>query len=249
MHEGQTPRPLQDVHPYLLLNHNDDYESMSTLAHEWGHAMHSWSSNRSQPFVTARYATFTAEIASTSNEVFLLDHMLKVAKSDDELLLYFGSALENLRGTFYRQAMFADFERQVHGKVDQGESLTGEALTKIYGDILKRYHGDKEGVVKIDDAYSIEWAFIPHFYRTFYVYQYATSIAAGSMFADQILKGEPGAQERYLNIMRAGASQYPYELVKAAGVDLATPAPYQALVRRMNSIMDQIEGILAKRTS
>lgn len=237
---------VYDVHPYLLLNHNDDYESVSTLAHEWGHAMHSYLANKSQPFITADYPTFTAEIASTTNEVLLLDHMLKIAKTDDERLLYLGSALENLRGTFFRQAMFADFERQVHAKVDKGESLTGEALTKMYGEILKRYHGDKEGVVKIDDAYTVEWAYIPHFYRRFYVFQYATSVSAGSMFAEEILKHAPGARQRYLNVLRAGGARYPYELVKEAGVDLASPAPYLAVVARMNKIMDQIEAIRAK---
>lgn len=236
-----------DVHPYLLLNHNDDYESVSTLAHEWGHAMHSYLANKNQPFITADYPIFTAEIASTTNEVFLLDHMLTIAKTDDERLLYLGSALENLRGTFFRQAMFADFERTVHAKVDKGESLTGEALTKIYGDILKRYHGDKDGVVKINDLYTTEWAFIPHFYNRFYVFQYATSIAAGSMFAEEILKGKPGAKDKYLNILKAGGSVYPYELVKAAGVDMATPAPYQAVFTRMNKIMDEIEAIQGKR--
>ncbi|MEI8031187.1 MAG: oligoendopeptidase F [Comamonadaceae bacterium] len=236
---------VYDVHPFLLLNHNDDYESLSTLAHEWGHAMHSYLSNRSQPFINADYPTFTAEIASTTNEVLLLDHMLKIASNDSEKMLYLDSALENLRGTFFRQAMFAAFERDVHAKVDKGESLTGEALTKIYGDILKRYHGDKEGVVKIDELYTVEWAYIPHFYNRFYVFQYATSISAGSMFADAILKGTPGARERYLNILRAGGSRYPYELVKEAGVDLASPAPYEAIVARMNSIMDQIEAIQA----
>ena len=238
---------VYDVHPFLLLNHNDDYESLSTLAHEWGHAMHSYLANKAQPFITSDYPIFTAEIASTTNEVFLLDHMLKVAKDDDERLLYLGSALENLRGTFFRQAMFADFEREVHGRVDKGESLTGEGLTKIYGDILKRYHGDAEGVVKIDDLYTIEWAFIPHFYRGFYVFQYATSISAGSLFAERILAGEPGARERYLAILKAGGSRYPYEMVKEAGVDLASPAPYQAVFKRMNAIMDQIEAIVAKR--
>jgi oligoendopeptidase F len=203
-----------DVHPYILLNYNDDYESVSTLTHEWGHAMHSYLANKHQPFSTADYPIFTAEIASTTNEVLLLDHMLKIAKSDDERLLYLGSALENLRGTFFRQAMFADFEREVHARVDKGESLTGEGLTKIYGDTLKRYHGDKEGVMKIDDVYATEWAYIPHFYNRFYVFQYATSIAAGSMFADEILKSQAGARDNYLNILKAGGSAYPYDLVK-----------------------------------
>ncbi len=236
-----------DVHPYLLLNYNDDYESVSTLAHEWGHAMHSYLANHTQPFITADYPIFTAEIASTTNETLLLDHMLKIAKTDDERMLYLGSALENLRTTFFRQAMFADFEREVHAKVDKGESLTGEDLTRIYGDILRRYHGDKEGVVKIDDLYTMEWAYIPHFYNQFYVFQYATSISAGSMFAASILNGEPGARDRYLNILRAGGSAYPYDLVKAAGVDLATPAPYQAVFARMNKIMDEIEAIQARK--
>lgn len=236
-----------DVHPYMLLNYNDNYDAVSTLAHEWGHAMHSYIANRSQPYITAGYPIFTAEIASTTNEVLLLDYMLKKAKSDEERLLYLGSALEGMRGTFFRQAMFAEFEREVHGKADKGESLTGEALTKIYGDILKRYHGDAQGVVKIDDLYTVEWAFIPHFYRKFYVFQYATSISAGAMFADEILAGKPGARERYLDVLRAGGSRYPYELVKAAGVDLASPEPYQALSARMNQIMDQIEAIQAQR--
>ena len=236
-----------DVHPYLLINYTDNYESVSTIAHEWGHAMHTYLADRAQPFVTSDYAIFVAEIASTLNEALLLDYMLKHAKDDDERLLYLGSALEGLRGTFFRQAMFAEFEREVHARVDRGESLTGEALTRIYGDILKRYHGDAQGVVKIDDAYAVEWAYIPHFYNSFYVFQYATSIAASSLFADAILKGEPGARERYLKMLSAGGSGYPYELVKAAGVDLATPAPYQAVAARMNRIMDEIEAILARR--
>ena len=233
-----------DVHPFVLMNYTDNYESVSTLTHEWGHAIHTHLSNKGQPFATARYATFIAEIASTTNEGLLLDYMLKNAKNDDERMLYLGSALEGLRGTFFRQTMFAEFERRVHDMVDKGQPLTGEQLSKIYGEILRRYHGD---AVKIDDLYTIEWAYIPHFYSQFYVFQYATSIAAGSLFAADILAGKPGARERYLKLLSAGGSDYPYELVKAAGVDLATPAPYNAIATRMNRIMDEIEAILAKR--
>ena len=236
-----------DVHPYVLLNFNDDYESVTTVAHEWGHAMHSVLANKAQPFTNAGYPIFVAEIASTFNEVLLLQHMLSIAKSDDERLLYLGSALENLRGTFFRQAMFAEFERVVHAKVDQGEAVSGAALTKIYGDILRRYHGDAEGVVKIDDVDAMEWAYIPHFYNAFYVFQYATSIAAGSLFADSVLNKEPGARERYLDLLKSGGSDYPYDLVRKAGVDLASPAPYRSIVARMDRIMDEIEAIQARR--
>ena len=236
-----------DVHPYVMMNYNSDYESVTTLAHEWGHAMHSSLANHAQPFVTAGYAIFVAEIASTFNEQLLLQRMLKNARTDDERLLYLGSALEQMRATFFRQAMFAEFERNIHARVDNGESLTGASLTKTYCDILKRYHGAQEGVVAIDDAYCVEWAYIPHFYNAFYVYQYATSIAASALFAQKVSQAEPGALERYLALLRSGGSNYPYELVKTAGVDLSTPAPYKALVAQMNAIMDEIEALLAKR--
>ena len=236
-----------DVHPYLMLNYNENYEAVSTMAHEWGHAMHSHLSNKGQPFPTASYATFVAEIASTTNEGLLLDHMLKIAQTDDERLLYLGSALETLRGTFYRQVMLAEFEREAHRLVDKGEAMTAEKFTKINADIMRRYHGHDQGVVKVDDLYTIDWARIPHFYRAFYVFQYATSIAAGSLFAERILKGEPGAREKYLKLLSSGGSDYPYELVKAAGVDLATPAPYKAVATQMDRIMDRIEEILARR--
>ena len=198
-------------------------------------------------FPTASYATFVAEIASTLNEALLLDYALKGAKTDDERLLYLGSALESLRGTFFRQAMFGEFEQRVHAEVDKGEPLSGEAITKIYGEILRRYHGEAQGVVKIDDVYATEWAYIPHFYNAFYVFQYATSISAGSLFAEGILEKRPGAREKYLKLISSGGSDYPYELVKAAGVDLASAAPYDAVSKRMNRIMDEMEAILAKR--
>ena len=235
-----------DVHPYVLLNFNDDYESVTTVAHEWGHALHTVLADKAQPFTTANYPIFIAEIASTFNEAMLLQHMLKVAKSDDERLLYLGSALENLRGTYYRQAMFAEFERDVHAKVDKGEALGGSELSKMYGDILRRYHGD---AVTIDDVDTMEWAYIPHFYNDFYVYQYATSIAASSLFADSVLKGGPAARDRYLDLLRAGGSGYPYALVKTAGVDLASPAPYRSIAARMDGIMDEIEAIQARHAA
>jgi oligoendopeptidase F len=236
-----------DVHPYVMLNYTDDYESMMSLAHEWGHALHTHLANGTQPFVTSDYPVFVAEIASTFNEQLLLDRMLRAAATDDERLFYLGAALEDLRGTFFMQTMYAEFERTIHARVDKGESLTGETLTGTFCDLLKRYVGDREGVVTVDDGYCVAWARLPILYNSFYVFQYATSLAASSLFAQKIRDAEPGALKRYLDLLRAGASDYPYDLVKAAGVDLATTAPYQALFARMNGIMDEIEAILAKR--
>jgi len=238
---------VYDVHPYVLMNYNDDYESLSTLAHEFGHAMHSYLANTAQPYPTADYSIFLAEVASTMNEALLLEKMLKEAKDDDERLFYLGSALEQLRGTYYRQAMFAEFELRIHEIVERGEALSSDRLTQIYGELLRRYSGQAEGVMDIDDAYTVEWAYIPHFYYNFYVYQYATSIAASSLIADRILQGERGAAKTYLDLLKAGGSDYPYELLKRAGVDLATPDPYRSIAARMDRIMDQIEAILAKQ--
>lgn len=236
-----------DVHPYVLMNYNDDYESVSTLTHEWGHAMHSYLANAAQPYPTADYSIFIAEVASTFNEALLLDHMLRQAKNEDERLYYLGSYLEGLRGTFFRQTMFAEFELAIHEAVERGEALTGERLSAMYLELLRRYHGHEQGVVRIDDAYAVEWAYIPHFYYNFYVYQYATSLAASALLAQQVLAGEAGARERYLGLLKAGGSRYPYELLVEAGVDLASQAPYRALAMRMAWVLDEIEAILEKR--
>jgi oligoendopeptidase F len=236
-----------DVHPYLLLNHNDDYESLSTLAHEWGHAMHSLYSKQEQPFDTVFYSTFIAEIPSTSLELILQDYMSKRAESDDEKLYYLGSALEGMRGTFFRQTMFAEFELLLYEAVERGEALSGERISEIYGEILKRYHGHDEGVVVIDELYTNEWMFIPHFYYNMYVYQYATSKTAGTaLYAKIVEEGEPGV-ENYKNLLRAGGSDYPYTLLTNAGVDMAQPGPYRAVVAKMNAIMDEMERILEER--
>lgn len=238
---------VYDVHPYVLMNYNDNYDSVSTLAHEWGHAMHSYLSNKHQPYATSHYSIFTAEIASTFNEALLLDHVLKTAESDEERLYYLGSALENLRGTYFRQTMFAEFELAIHETAEAGQALTGERFTELYADLLRRYHGHDEGVLEIDDLYTVEWAYIPHFYYNFYVYQYATSLAASSLLAEAVLKGRPGAVENYLNLLKAGGSDYPHELLKKAGVDMTTPEPYRAVFTQMNSIMDRIEAILDRQ--
>ncbi len=235
-----------DVHPYVLLNHNDDYESASTFAHEYGHAVHSVLSNSTQPWETASYATFIAETASIMNEMLLEDLVVSEASTDEEKLYYLGVGLEALRGTFFRQTMFAEFELKINEEVEQGNILTGEKLSSIYLDLLKRYHGHDKGIMKIDDLYGMEWAYIPHFYYDFYVFQYATSIAAAAGLAEKIGQGDTKARDAFINMLKAGGSDYPYELMKKAGIDMATPGPYRALVVRMNKVMDEMEAILDK---
>jgi oligoendopeptidase F len=235
-----------DVHPYVLLNHNDDYSSLSTFAHEWGHAMHTLYAKQEQPFETASYSTFIAEIPSTSLELILQDYMQENAESIEERLFYLGHALEGMRGTFFRQTMFAEFELALYEAVERGEALSGDRITEIYGDILRRYHGHDEGVVVIDDLYTNEWMFIPHFYFNMYVYQYATSKTAGTaLYAKIVEDGEAGV-ENYKNLLRAGGSNYPYLLLAEAGVDMAKPDPYRAIVAKMNAIMDEMESLMDK---
>jgi len=233
-----------DVHPYLLLNHNNDYSSLSTFAHEWGHAMHSVYSKQEQPFETANYATFIAEIPSTSLELILQDYMTKNASTINEKLFYLGHSLEGMRGTFFRQTMFAEFELALYEAAERGEALSGDRITEMYGEIVRRYHGHDDGIVVIDDLYTNEWMFVPHFYYNMYVFQYATSKTAGTALYEKIVsEGEAGV-ENYKNLLRAGGSDYPYKLLVNAGVDLATPEPYEAIVKKMNAVMDEMERLL-----
>ena len=235
-----------DVHPYILLNFDNTLESVSTFAHEWGHAMHSLIANQSQPFTKADYSTFIAEIASTANEVLLFDYLRKNAVDDQERLYYLFKELSQIRGTFFRQTQFAEFELAIHTLIENGGALSGDKLNKIYGDILKRYYGHNEGVMDIDDLYAVEWAYIPHFYRNFYVYQYATSISAAYFLTGKILDGSPEAQQNFLDILQAGGSDYPYKILMNAGVDMASSEVYEAVIRRMDMLMDEVEIILGK---
>jgi oligoendopeptidase F len=236
-----------DVHPYILLNHNDDYESLSTLAHEWGHAMHSLYAQESQPYETSDYSTFLAEIPSTSLELILQDYMSENTNDIDEKIYYLGSSLEVMRDTFFRQAMFAEFELALYETIERGEVLTGDKMSKMYSKILKRYHGHDEGIVNIDDLYASEWMFIPHFYYNMYVFQYATSITAGTALYAKILDEGAAGVENYKKLLKSGSSDYPYFLLKEAGVDLAKPEPYQAIVKKMNQTMDEIESLLKQK--
>ncbi len=236
-----------DVHPYLLLNLNDDYESMSTLAHEWGHAVHNQLADRAQPYDKSEYSTAIAESASIGNEMLLNDYVVAHAATRAEKLYYLGAGLETIRTTYFRQALFAEFELAIHEELEKGRSLSGARMTDMYCGLMRKYYGEAQGVMKIDPEYCIEWAVVPHFYRDFYVYQYATSIAGAAQFTDAIIKEGAPARERFLTLLRAGGSDYPYELYKRAGVDMASPAPYRALAARMNRLLDEIEALQAQK--
>ncbi|HTN48652.1 MAG TPA: M3 family oligoendopeptidase [Burkholderiaceae bacterium] len=233
-----------DVHPYVLLNHNDDFESLTTYAHEWGHAVHTMLAQANQPYEKFGYSTFIAESASIANELLLSDYLVRTSKTREEKLFYLGQQLESIRTTFFRQVQFAEFQLQMHEVRERGEPLSGASLTESYCALLKRYYGESQGVMKIDPQYCVEWAYVPHFYFGYYVWQYATSMAGAAQFAEEIQSGKgTGARDRFVTMLKAGGSDFPYEIYRRAGVDLAQPAPYQALLRRMERVMDDIEAL------
>jgi oligoendopeptidase F len=233
-----------DVHPYMLLNFNGDYDAVSTLAHEAGHAMHSYFSNRTQPYPCADYSIFVAEVASTFNEALLHEAAWRRATTRDEKVFLLGTWLDGLRATLFRQTFFAEFERTIHERTERGEALTGESLSATYLDLLRVHQGHARGACRVDDVYSVEWAAVPHFYYDFYVYQYATGIVAANCIAQRVLDGEPGARERYLTFLASGGSADPLDLLRAAGVDLETPAPYDETFAAMARKLDELERAL-----
>ena len=236
-----------DVHPYILLNYNGRYDDMSTLSHELGHAMHSYYSNKNQPYSTADYSIFVAEVASTFNEALLINKMLSEIKDDDIRLSFLMDYLEGIRQTVFRQTQFAEFELRIHEIAERGEPLTGDVLSKLYGDILKKYYAHDKGICYVDEIYTVEWAYVPHFYYNFYVYQYATSFTASTALVEKVLNKEKTAVEKYINFLSSGGSDYPINLLKKAGVDMTTPEPFTKTMAAMNRTIDKIERILEKR--
>jgi len=236
-----------DVHPYILMNYNESYSDVSTLAHELGHTMQSYFSNKTQPYPLAQYKTFVAEVASTFNEVLLFNYMIKNVKDDNIRLSLLMNWLDGFKGTLFRQTQFAEFEKKIHEEVEKGTPLTGDYLSEIYTDILKRYYGNDQKVCIIDDYLKIEWANIPHFYMNFYVFQYSTSFTASISLAEKVMNKEPGALEKYLKFLSAGGSDYPINLLKDAGVDMTTSVPFEKTIGAMNKVMDEIETILNRK--
>jgi oligoendopeptidase F len=236
-----------DVHPYMLLNYNGKYDDMSTLAHELGHTMHSYFSNKTQPFPLASYPIFVAEVASTFNEALLIDYMLKTISDEPTRLLLLGNYLEGIKGTVFRQTQFSEFELRVHEMAENGQPLTGDSLSKLYDEIVKKYYGHDQGVCIIDDYVANEWSFIPHFYNDYYVFQYATSFTASSALSEKVLSGDPEATKKYLKFISSGRSQYPIDLLKEAGVDMSTDEPLELTMRKMNRVMDDMEKVLDRQ--
>jgi oligoendopeptidase F len=235
-----------DVHPYMLLNYNGKYDDVSTLAHELGHTMQSYLSNKAQAFPNAGYPIFVAEVASTFNEALLIDHMLKTIKDDKVKLSLLGQWLEGAKGTVFRQSQFAEFELTTHEMAEKGQALTGDDFDKVYLEIARRYYGHDAGVCTVDDDIKSEWTFIPHFYYNFYVFQYATSFTASQALSEKVLAGDAGATKRYLEFLSAGGSEYPIDLLKHAGVDMTTAAPFELTMQKMNRVMDEMEKILGR---
>jgi oligoendopeptidase F len=239
---------VYDVHPYMLVNYNGKYTDVSALAHELGHTMQSYFSNKAQPYPLASYQLFVAEVASTFNESLLIDYMLRSIKDEDVRLSLLGNYLENIKGTLFRQTQFAEFELRMHEMARQGQPVVADTLAKLYMDITKKYYGHDQGICVVDDYIAHEWSFIPHFYRDFYVYQYATSFAASEALAEKVKSGDPAAITRYLTFLSAGGSKYPIDLLKDAGVDMTTDEPLELTVRAMNRVMDEMDRLLAKRS-
>ena len=248
---GAYSTGVYGVHPYQLLNFNGRYEDLTTLAHESGHSMHTFLSYAGQPYPTADYPIFVAEVASTFNENLLIHTMLERAKDDATRLFLLGTLLDGLRTTLFRQTQFAEFELRYHEQAERGEPLTGENLSKLYLGIARDYYGHDKKICQVDDLLAVEWAYVPHFYYDFYVYQYATSMVASTSLAravrDEAKTGKTTRRDAYLKMLSSGSSEYAIDLLKKAGVDMTTSAPFDAAIAEMNGTMDEMERIIARQ--
>ena len=230
------------VHPYVLLNYQGTLDNVFTLAHEMGHALHSHYSDTNQAYVNAGYCIFVAEVASTCNEVLLMNHMINTAKDDRVKAAILNHYLDTFKGTLFRQTMFAEFEKITYEMAQRGETLTPDALCKVYHDLNVLYFGPD---MVIDKEIDMEWSRIPHFYTPFYVYQYATGISAASAFAKDILENGPEAAENYKNkFLKGGCSKYPVDLLADAGVDMRTKVPVQKALETFKFVLQELKALL-----
>lgn len=232
-----------DSYPYILMNYKGLLRDVHTLAHEAGHSMHSFFSRRSQPYHLSEYEIFVAEVASTLNEELLTDHLLSHAKSEKERLFLILEQIEDIRATFFRQTLFAEFELFLHEEVEKGTPLTADLLTSTYRELYKDYYGPS---LECTEELAVEWARIPHFYTNFYVYQYATGISAAHALHEQLKSGSLSSQKRYLSFLHSGSLQFPIELLQEAGVEMLSPAPYVQMVQHFDALVDELEQGLKK---
>lgn len=228
------------VHPFVLLNHNDTINSMFTLAHEMGHALHSFFTWKKQPYLYADHKIFVAEVASTCNEALLMEHLLKTTEDKTMRKYLINYFLEQFRGTLFRQTMFAEFEKITHAMAEKGEPLTWEGMNKLYRELNLKYFGD---AIVVDDEIDIEWARIPHFYNAFYVYQYATGYSAAIALSRKILNEGQPAVAAYLDFLSKGDSEYSIDLLKGAGVDMTTAAPIENAMQLFKELLDEFEAL------
>ena len=231
------------THPFVLLNYNNRYDAVSTLAHEMGHAIHSYYSQKNQPYATSGYTTFCAEVASTTNEILLLEHMLHITIDKKTKLYLINQYLEQVRGTVYRQTMFAEFEKLIHEITEQNETLTADVLDSLWHDLNTKYYGP---AIIIDKEIDVEWARIPHFYQDFYVYQYVTGYSAATTLAKKILSEGQPAQEKYLNFLKSGGRDYSINILKDAGVDMSSAKPIEITLGKFSAMLDEMEKLLAE---
>ncbi len=234
------------MHPFIKMNYSGRYDDMSTLAHELGHSLHSALANAAQPYPTAGYTTFIAEIASTFNENMLLTEALKSGTDDRVKLRMLENFLERMRGTIYAQTLYADFELAMHEQAESGQPLTADWLKSTFEKSYRLYMGCDQGVVKADDTVAVSWAAVPHFYRPFYVFQYVTGMVAASALADAVSSGGQAAADRYLTMLRAGGSKFPLDILRDAGVDMSKPAPIEAALKRFDSLVAEMERLYAR---
>lgn len=231
------------TNPYILMNWQDNVNNLFTLAHEFGHSVHSYYTRKSQPYQYGHYSIFVAEVASTCNEALLNDYLLKTIDDKKKQLYLLNHYLEGFRGTVFRQTMFAEYEHTIHKKAQEGEPLTPDLLTKLYYDLNKKYFGEH---LAVDEEIGLEWARIPHFYYNYYVYQYATGFSAATALSKQILEeGEP-AVERYLEFLKSGSSDYPIEVLKKAGVDMTSPQPIEEALKVFEEKLNEMEQLLSE---
>ncbi|WHX51440.1 oligoendopeptidase F [Paenibacillus woosongensis] len=228
------------THPYVLLNHKNNLNSMFTLAHEMGHALHSYFSDENLKYRDAQYTIFLAEVASTTNEALLMDYLLKKSTDPKQKLYLLTYYADQFRTTVFRQTMFAEFEKQIHERAESGESLTPQELSKIYYDLNVKYHGKE---MAVDQDIEMEWARIPHFYTSFYVYKYATGFSAATSFSKQILEEGQPAVDRYLGFLKSGGSDYSINILKKAGVDMSSPEPIREAMSVFGELVEQMENL------